>query len=318
MTGPDPGRVEDAVLAILGGAPVEDTARTTGITAPQLAAAVEQYRTAGRAALDTARTGWHQVNIRFTDHEHAERAFRAYLAPALRAEPVGPWWFVRKAPYWRLRYHPAPGVGTQDAIDHVTSALDSSVSWGVTAHWKPALYEPETVAFGGPTGLPLAHALFHTDSNGVLDYLHTTETEPSRVLERRETSLLAMTTLLRGARLELGEQGDVWAHVEQRRPLPDDIAPERIDSMVKPMERLLLTDTRPLVDSGPLAPVRAWFEALDDSGQRLADAAEDGQLTTGKRSILARHVLFHWNRMGFTTRQQAIWTRAAREAATSG
>ena len=54
---------------------------------------------------------------------------------------------------------------------------------------------------------------------------------------------------------------------------------------------------------------------MEDGGEALAAAAQEGRLGLGLRGILARHILFHWNRMGFDTRQQAIWSRAAREAA---
>ncbi|MEW2195146.1 thiopeptide-type bacteriocin biosynthesis protein [Streptomyces microflavus] len=315
MTGYDATRVEYAVHSVFGGTPVEDAARAAGIRAPQLAEAVERYQAAGRSTLETEPNGWQQVNIRFVDYEQAQRAFRAYIAPALRTGPIGTWWFVRKAPYWRLRCHPAAGATEQDVAAHVAAALDSSVSWGVTADWRTALYEPETIAFGGPAGLPLAHALFHTDSEGVLNHARIAEENPPDVLGAKETSLLAMTLLMRAARLELGEQGDVWGRVEQRRPLTNDVTPKQVSTMTTPMKRLLLTDARPLLDSGPLAPFRAWFETLEQHGRVLADAAEAGELSAGKRAILVRHILFHWNRMGFGPRQQSIWARAAREAA---
>lgn len=53
---------------------------------------------------------------------------------------------------------------------------------------------------------------------------------------------------------------------------------------------------------------------MQTSGRTLADAGQEGRLTLGTRAILARHILFHWNRLGFTTQQQAMWARAAREA----
>ncbi|MFE2293722.1 thiopeptide-type bacteriocin biosynthesis protein [Streptomyces sp. NPDC059452] len=315
MTDYDPARMEHAVHGVFGGAPVEDAARAAGVPATQLAEAVELYAAAGRATLDTAPIGWQQVNIRFVDYERAQHAFSACLAPALRTWPVGRWWFVRKAPHWRLRCHPAPGASAQDMADHVAAALDSSVSWGVTADWRPALYEPETIAFGGPAGLPLAHALFHSDSEGVLGHARVAEENPSDVLGAKETSILAMTLLMRAARLELGEQGDVWGRVEERRPLADDVTPQQVSTMTSPMRRLLLIDARPLLDSGSLTPVRTWIEALEQHGRVLANAAAAGELSAGTRAILVRHILFHWNRMGFGLRQQSIWARATRTAA---
>jgi len=43
-------------------------------------------------------------------------------------------------------------------------------------------------------------------------------------------------------------------------------------------------------------------------------AGRKNRLTLGTRSILARHITFHWNRLAFTPHQQAIWAEAAREA----
>jgi hypothetical protein len=82
------------------------------------------------------------------------------------------------------------------------------------------------------------------------------------------------------------------------------------------MRRLQLTDTRALLcPSGILDALRPWFAALTESGQALADAAARGRLACGLRTVAARWVLFHWNRMGFDVGQQAIWAHAARYAA---
>ncbi|MFF7156955.1 thiopeptide-type bacteriocin biosynthesis protein [Streptomyces sp. NPDC008139] len=308
-------RTESAVLAVLAGTPVEEAARAADTTLAHLSEAVQRYRAAGRAALDAQPSGWHQVNIHFADYPTAHRAFHTHLTPALRTGPVGAWWFVRKHPHWRLRYHPAPDATTEDAIRHVTAALDRSVSCGVTTDWSSTAYEPETTAFGGPVGMTLAHELFHTDSLGVLDYLHSAADSNKKMPDAKTTSLLALTLLMRATHLEYGEQGDVWARVEDLRPLPEAVTPEQVSAMVTPMRRLLLTDARPLLDSGALAPVRPWIASLELSGQALAEAAENGHLNLGVRGILARHLIFHWNRMGFTARQQSIWSRAARETA---
>ncbi|MFJ2774752.1 thiopeptide-type bacteriocin biosynthesis protein [Streptomyces sp. NPDC087300] len=211
----DASRIEDAVLAVLGGASVDDAARAAGVLPGHLTEAIEIYRAAGRAALDAQPSGWQQANIHFADYPTAAGAFRGYIAPALHTGPVGTWWFVRKYPHWRLRYHPAPGFAPEDAISHVTEALDNSVSWGVTSDWQSIPYEPETIAFGGSAGISLAHELFHTDSVSVLGYLHTVANGQARSLDAKTISLVAMTLLMRAAGLEFGEQGDVWGRVEE-------------------------------------------------------------------------------------------------------
>lgn len=307
-------RAEDAVLAVLGGVAIEAAARSAGTSPDRLAEAIERYRAGGRAALDAQPAGWHQVNIRFADYPSAQRAFRAYLLPALRNGPVGTWWFVRKYPCWRLRVYPGPDATAESVIAHIAEALDASVSWGVVTDWRPAPYEPETVAFGGLAGMTLAHGVFHTDSVGILDYLRLDTDNSDGLLDAKAISLLAMTLMMRAAGLEFGEQGDVWGRVEERRPLADGVSPDQVSRMVDPMQRLLLIDARPLLAEGPLRPVRGWIEGLESCGRALKSAAAEGSLSLGPRAILTRHVFFHWNRMGFTTRQQSIWSRAAREA----
>jgi thiopeptide-type bacteriocin biosynthesis protein len=310
----DVDRAEDAVLAVIAGTPVEEAARRAGVATPVLAEDLERYRAAGRAALELRARGWFQTGIHFADYPSAAQTFTAYVLPALRTGPVGAWWFVRKHPRWRLRACPVAGASLGDVTTHIAEALDHSMSWGVVTDWRPGLYEPETVAFGGPVGMTLAHELFHSDSVGVLDLLRRAADGCHKLLDAKSTSLLAMTVLMRAARLEFGEQGDVWARVEERRPLPDDLSLEGVRTMIEPLLRLLLTDIGPLMTDAPLAPVRPWLEGLERCGRTLADAASEGTLALGIRGVLARHVLFHWNRMGFTTRQQAIWARAAREA----
>ncbi|GGM20814.1 hypothetical protein GCM10010129_76360 [Streptomyces fumigatiscleroticus] len=305
---------ENAVLSVLTGTPVEDAARTARTSPARLAEAVARYRTAGRAALDARPDGWHQVNIQFAHYPTAAHAFRTHLLSPLSTAPIGTWWFVRKYPHWRLRVRPAPGATTAQTLTHIMQAIDRAVSSGAIEHGQLAVYEPETVAFGGPASMTIVHDLFHADSIGVLNHLHHATHHTPGTLDTKTASLLLSTLLLRSAGLEWGEQGDVWGQITVHRPLPEDVDPDRIDDMLPAMQRLLMTDPHPALTDGPLTPLRDWATALQHGGQTLADAARHGRLHLGLRGILARHILFHWNRMGFTTRQQAIWARAAQDA----
>jgi thiopeptide-type bacteriocin biosynthesis protein len=184
----------------------------------------------------------------------------------------------------------------------------------VVRRWWPSPYEAETVAFGGAEGMRIAHALFHADSVGVLGYLRGPAAEDSVPLDAKATSLVISTLFLRAAGQEWSEQGDVWARVEAKRPLPDDVPTERVTAMTGAVRRLLSADTAPALTGGnPLALLAEWADAIERGGQTLGNAGREGRLGLGTRGILARHILFHWNRMGFTMRQQAIWSRAARE-----
>ncbi|MDT0307344.1 thiopeptide-type bacteriocin biosynthesis protein [Streptomyces sp. DSM 44917] len=306
--------LEAAILAVLTGTPVREAATQACTSPARLADMADRYRAAGVATLDTQPTGWHQVNIEFTDYPTAEHAFRAFLLPSLRADPVGGWWFVRKHPCWRLRVQPDRDARGADTVSRVAEALDHAASRGAVQRWWPSLYEPETVAFGGTYGMTLSHMLFHVDSVGVLDHHERAADGACDLLGPKETSLLLITAFLRVAGLEWGEQGDVWGQVEEHRPLPPDVPQGQVGRMAPPLRRLLALDTDALLADGPLTPLRTWVIDVRSSGRALGHAARAGSLRIGLRSVLARHVLFHWNRMGFTTRQQAIWARAAREA----
>lgn len=316
----DSRTAERAVHAVLAGTPIEVVSARLHSSPEGLAEAVKLYCAAGRTALDarSSASDWQQVNIEFTDYPTAQRTFRSYLLPLLReacdAGAIGAWWFVRKFPSWRLRVLPGPRPMGECASEPIREALDSAVSYGVVRRWWPSPYEPETVAFGGTDGMRIAHALFHADSVGVLDYLYGPAAEASVPLDAKATSLIITTLFLRAAGQEWSEQGDVWACVEARRPLPDDVPPERVTAMTGTVHKLLTADTAPALTGGNLlAPLAGWADAIERGGRTLGNAGREGRLGLGTRGILARHILFHWNRMGFTTRQQAIWSRAARE-----
>lgn len=242
---------EDAVLSVLAGTTIEIAAAQANTTPNRLADAIERYRAAGRAALDHQPDGWYQVSVEFADYPTAERAVRVHLLPALHRESVGSWWFVRKHPCWRLRVHAAPGADIDDAVGHISHALDNAASLGAIKRWWTSLYEPETVAFGGPAGMAISHALFHTDSLGVLKHRQRGEKGARRPLDSKATSLLVTTLLLRAAGLEWGEQGDVWGRVEAARPLPDDVKPRKVSGMVNALRRLLLVDAGPCLPTAP-------------------------------------------------------------------
>jgi hypothetical protein len=99
-----------SVLAVLAGTPLRGAAADTGMHPDELEDAIAVYQAAGAAALDTqgADDGWQQVRIQITDWEAAELAAATRLAPGLRhahdAGVIDQWWFIRKAPCWRLRW----------------------------------------------------------------------------------------------------------------------------------------------------------------------------------------------------------------------
>lgn len=310
---------EDHVLAVLAGSRPEDVAAETQTDVADLVDAVSTYRAAGRAALDVRERRWHQVRIQFTDWQTAETTAADRLWPALRQleadSTLTGWWFIRKHPYWRLRTIANAGERAQ-TITALTHLLDDLTAAGLVLRWQESIYEPETLTFGGPYGIDLAHRLFHADSNGFLHHLHHAAADDHPI--RRELSLLLCGKLLRTARLDDPEQADVWHRVARLRPLPDEPAVAKLQPMAPAIRRLLTTDiapTSPLLGiSGVLAYTAEWFTAFTETGHRLAAAARDGTLERGLRATLASHVIFHWNRHGLAAGTQAILARAARNA----
>ncbi|WP_338678196.1 thiopeptide-type bacteriocin biosynthesis protein [Streptomyces sp. SCSIO 30461] len=169
------------------------------------------------------------------------------------------WWFLRKAPCWRLRCQPGDTATLAGMQNHLSHALDELAAHGRIVRWRETIYEPETYIFGGPEGIKAAHALFHADSWGILNYLHTqgATTTGERRIGRREVSVLMMSVLLRSARQEWAGQGDIWHQAAQMRPLPFDAPLSRLQEMTPRIRHLMTVGasaTSPLIrDSGPLA-----------------------------------------------------------------
>lgn len=319
---PGPDAVERAVLAVLTGSPSESAASQAGITPPAaaLASACRAYQQAGRAALAAQAKpadNWHQVFVEFTSWEGAEHIAASVLAPRLhQAEITTGWWFLRKHPHWRIRYQPNSGLDTQEIRERIGIILDDMITTGLLRGWRHGIYEPETLAFGGPVGLSIAHKLFCADSIGVLTtFGHgaVADQPADRPIGRKEVSILLCATLMRNARLDRFEQGDTWYRIASLRPTTAAIA----DKHHRAIKTLLAADTTPtsplLAPGGPLAIATTWASDFGHAGQALAAAANHGHLHRGLRDILAHLVIFHWNRTGLSAATQAILARAAQD-----
>jgi len=252
---------------------------------------------------------WHQYNLGFTDASTRDRVASRELGPALAAaEDEGTltlWWFLRKphltqageVPGWRLRVEATDPSPVEELLGKLTAD-------GQITDYTCSVYEPETAVFGGLAAMDAAHHLFHADSRYLL-------TPPRADLGRRESAVLLCSALLRAARLDWHEQGDVWSKVaEQRQDLRTQDA---VCAQTTTALRILLTaDPRTLTEPGQLLEGRdGWLQAFEHAGQRLERLNRTGGLTRGLRSVLAAHVLFHLNRAAVTGPDQAILADAA-------
>lgn len=308
--------VERAVWRILNGHGLADTAAAAGIPSRALQEAADSYRRAGRQALlqrDAAgRRDWWQANIEFPDFATADQAAAQYLRPLL--DPTGAtWWFIRKHPDWRVRVQPPADTDTPTFTGQLAARLDDLVEQGVVRCWRPAVYEPETAAFGGPEAMDHAHALFAADSRSVLDMV----SRPA-LLGHRELWVMTCSAMMHAARLEWYERGDVWHRVAQERQLPSATTPEQIERLATHVRHVLRADTSldgPLLgDGGPLAALSPWVGAFCQLGSELGTGNRAGTLQRGLREVLSYHAIFHGNRLGLSARDQANLAHAARAA----
>jgi len=285
-----------------------------------LAEAVELYKAAGRLVLEDQAAGdWYQVRVQWRDWVSAERTAAAHLGPRLdrlrEGGALSAWWFVRKAPCWRLRLRSAANLRA-NLTASVSAVLGELVAAGHVERWWESIYEPEEAAFGGPPGISAAHDLFSADSSAILTYLRRLAADGSASLTigRRELSMLLCSTLMRAAGQEWHEQGDIWLRVARMRP-PVSAASDYTRPVAEKLTQLMTVTTQPIEEpfgeSGPLSFTMPWFAAFTDVGRQLGVAASDGALRRGVRDILAHHVIFHWNRLGLSTTDQSVLASVA-------
>lgn len=243
---------------------------------------------------------WHQYRIAFTDRATAAHITAHQLVPALNqsqhAGQLSTWWFIRKPPGLRLRYQPTdPQTLVVDAL------LSDLAASGHVTSWTRGVYEPETVAFGGPAAMDIAHTLFHHDSRHLLARAAQPNTTPE--MGQRETTVLLFTRMLRAAELDWFEQGDVWAKVAELRPAAEAhrTTTERAEELGRAVRRLMTVNPR----SVPGLLAESWLAAFETAGQQLAALDRHGQMNRGLRAVLAHHFIFHANRAGLPGVDQA-------------
>ncbi|WP_395111271.1 thiopeptide-type bacteriocin biosynthesis protein [Actinomadura sp. SCN-SB] len=303
----------------MAGEPPQDIAVRLRTTVTAVEEAIELFKSAGQDALIQAQASdqtWYEIRVQFHDWQAAEQTATT-LAPRINdlqeRETITGWWFIRKHPCWRIRLHINPATDREQAESDITALLQDLTEEGALATWWPAIYEPESAAFGGPTGIDAAHKLFCDDTRYFIHYI-----QQPLPIGRREISMLLCTILLHAAGLDTFEQGDVWHRVTQLRPSTN--APtSRINDLAATLAPLI--NTAPHIEGplfnieGPLNSAQPWAAAFNQSGRVLGQAAGAGNLDRGLRHILSHQVIFHWNRLGLSTTTQANLSRAARTAA---
>lgn len=250
---------------------------------------------------------WRQVNLRFPHWRDAEDALVHHAGPLLRdAEEtgsIGGWWFVRKGECLRLRLQVAEADGAMTTfVSDVINTLTKTTT--LTRHAE-VTYEPEIHAFGGRAAMDLAHDLFEQDSHFIVEYLAGVRGDD----HRKEIGIVLATRLLRAARLDFYEQGDVWAQVAAHR-IPAQLHAPRTGDLLA-VQRLITSIGD--ANTSPLADEPEWSIAFETTGIALRDLHDQGRLDRGLRAVLAHHLLFHFNRFGISADHQHQLATAAHQ-----
>jgi protein-L-isoaspartate(D-aspartate) O-methyltransferase len=182
--------------------------------------------------------------------------------------------------------------------------LDQLIADQVAAGWVEGVYESEVDAFGGPSGMALAHDLFCADSPAAL-----AETGSRHA---RERCVLLLSAMHRAASLDPFEIGDVWARFAQYRPTIDPPDPATYGRAITAIRRLVNADAAQRDTTEPGWPERV--AAFAHAGNQLARLARQGQLTRGLRAVLAHHIVFAFNRAAVPVTEQAATAWLARQA----
>ncbi|WP_020498826.1 thiopeptide-type bacteriocin biosynthesis protein [Sciscionella marina] len=314
-----PEALHAAVHHALTGAALPLVAAEHGLNHDELHDAVEVFLRAGASALYeySSDPDWYSAHLEFSDWDQAERIALLTFEPLLNiwtgSGLLERWWFIRKAPAWRLRLQPGPNAG-DILVPTANDLFDKLVTSHTLADWRPVRYEPEAHAFGGPTGIRLAHQLFHADSVHLFAYL-AHDQPPIGI---RELSILLCTVLFRAADQEGFETGDIWHRVTYLRPSTghdSSTSTGHHTELTEQLRTLLRYDTHPggplFGDDGPLHELQPWAQAFHDCGHALAAVNHTNQLHRGLRNVLAHHVIFHWNRCGFDQPTQHALAHAA-------
>lgn len=120
------------------------------------------------------------------------------------------------------------------------------------------------------------------------------------------------SVMMRAARQDWFEQGDVWGRVADRRKPPSGTASAG-PGLHAAVRHLLIADAEAQMrDGARLSHCARWADSWASAGRELADLAAAGQLHRGLRDVLAHQVIFAWNRLGLPYEMQSALAGTAK------
>lgn len=216
-------------------------------------------------------------------------------------------WFVRKMPGLKLRFHALEEAGALQS--HLAAWLQQAERGNELRGYRFTRYEPESHRFGGAAGMELAHRHFDAGSQTVLDY-EDLERSDRGGIDRLTYSMANTSDLLLGALGDMAEVWDVWMHLADTVPRYAPSAGS--DEAGRWAEALGGWDAMAgRVDEGLSALVEAARAANMRTATALNALNDGGLLGVGSRAWLAAATVFEWNRFGLPNHPNALATSVA-------
>ena len=227
--------------------------------------------------------------------------------------------FMNKPPGMRLRFQAAAATDPAQ-MAHVVSA--EVMRWraeGLIDQVEHGVYEPENQLFGGAAAMNFVHALFTADSLMWLDYHACRADEKETTSPAWLVSLAALHTVFAGLGIVGWEDLGVWDCIRQvagRRlrhekasvPLFPEVSGElreawargdRLSEELRPPVQAIVVEYQPALLEGA-ARWRSGFFCRQGAA-------------LGARAAAAFYVIFHWNRAGLSSSEQALLAESLSE-----
>lgn len=257
-------------------------------------------------------TSW--INLRISMEQRPTREFLIdnmgpLVASLAEVHSPAAWWFLvkRDVDGVAMRLRIASSEGDRGATHR---AIDS---WLERQQLQAAfpIYEPEYHIFGGPVGMQLAHQAFCADSAFVHTFVSTIGPKAERLLLPVGLSLIALVRLIRATGADDFELIDIFERVKRMRPLAEESA-AKLPQVTQWVTTLLESDTAllPSIDAPIEHAFHEYLKKMLACGEQLSTANVRGRLQGGIRQVLAGIAIFHWNRVGYSVNEQALFAHA--------
>lgn len=259
---------------------------------------------------------WIQIGIRpAMDSASRGELFRQisdFAKCLLGDSKIDNFFYMNKSPGMRLRFQAAVAGESGDLANELHAEVSRWRTAGLVDQVEPGMYEPESQLFGGPQSMRFVHALFTVDALFWLDY-------HSHIMDVGDdgnpawlVSLALIRTIFTGLEISGWEDIGVWERI--RTTTGRKLGPE-ITSLPKYLAiaadicsawsklDMATCDFHPAVKG----LVSHYGDALAIGASRWRSGYfNQAMASMGPRAATAFFVIFHWNRAGFSSTEQAV------------